>query len=771
MNITDTIIAFAGEHPSLVGLLILISAFLEAIPVVGSLFPGSAIVMVLSGAVGAAGGPILPLVAWGGLGGFAGDILGYWIGRRYGVTLRETWPFATRPALWEGVARVLNTHGGKSVVVSRFLPGARAVTPIAAGALGMPIPFFFTTSVIAALAWAMVYVVPAAVLGQLLSTAGQISARLVGAVLTIIIALALAIWLARFAAAVLGPRIYRWYREAVSRMERSSSPLARRIGGLLDPTLAAIGPHLLWGTVLLASAIGLFGIVANVLASTDLLNIDDSIRAFARSLRSTPIDFLMVTTTAFGEGWVIAISAAILALMLLIGRAQRTAAIVASVFAATFVFLPAMNALMREEYPIDGIHPGLFAASFPSSHATLVTLFCGVVAALATPALGTFGRMVVWSLAVGAATLVGISRIYLDTLWPSDVAGGLLLGLALTAVFAMIRTGFEGELGKSLRYPLLACAVFLTVGGARALTYQDADLVRYAPRPETIVLAEAHWLNEAWQEIPQHRLDLLGTSEETISLQVAADPRILAAILAETGWKPARRFATRDLFLFLSPATPLDYLPPLPLMESGRLPAETFVRAGPGPDRREVIRLWPTNYAIHFADLDRPLLVGSIAGEAVLRPYDALTMLDTLPQGGNQAAILDEIIRRAGPQASIFERNGPDGPILLIAPYRAAAGVGSVVVRPEAGLRFEEGGELFPGEAGGDGATFGECLAVEAIDNQICSLQRALHPVDNKSDDGRIDGQLPIGKQLRQNPAQKVVVGLGKFDQMGGAEP
>jgi membrane protein DedA with SNARE-associated domain/membrane-associated phospholipid phosphatase len=771
MSITDTIITFASDHPYLIGLLILVSAFLEAIPFVGSLFPGSATVMVLSGAVGASGGALWPLVAWGGAGGFIGDILGYWIGRRYGVSLREVWPFATRPALWEGVARVLNAHGGKSVVVSRFLPGARAVTPIAAGALGMRIPFFVTTSVIAALAWALVYVVPAAVLGQLLSTAGQISARLVGAVLTIIIALMLVIWLARFAATVMGPRIYRRYREAISRMENSSSPLARRIGALLDPALAAIGPHLLWGTVLLVSAIGLFGIIANILASTDLLNIDDSIRAFASSLRSTPIDFVMVTVTAFGEGWVIAISAAILALMLLIGRARRTAAIVGSVFAATFVFLPIVNALMRKEYPVNEIHPGLLSASFPSSHATLITLFCGVLAALATPALGSVGRMVAWSLAVGAATLVGISRIYLDALWPSDVAGGLLLGLALTAVFAMIRTGFESELGKSLRYPLLACLVFLIVGGGRALTYQERDIAHYAPRREAAALAEAHWLSQAWQQIPQRRLDLLGKSEETISLQVAADPRAFAAILTDAGWKPAPRFQPRDLFLFFSPTTPLDFLPPLPLMESGRLPAMTFVRAGRTPDRREVIRLWPTNFAVRSSEREWPLLVGAIADEKILRPYDALTTLDTVPLEGNQAEILNEIVRRAGPQVSVFERRGPRGPVLLIAPYRAATAVGSILVRQEIALRVEERGKLFTGKARRDGPALSEGFAVEPVDDQVCCFERAFHPIDDKSDNDGIDNQLPVGKQLHQNAAKKIVVGLGEFDEVSGAQP
>ena len=689
MAFTDTIITFAGEHPFLIGLLIFLSAFLEAIPFLGSLFPGSTTVLVLSGAVGAAGGPIWPLLAWGCGGGFTGDIMSYWIGRRYGLTLREIWPFTTRPALWNQVANIFNRHGGKSIVVSRFLPGVRAVTPIAAGALGMGIPFFVTTSIVAALAWAVVYVVPAAILGQLLSTAGQISARLVGALLIIIIALALAIWLARFAATIAGPRLYRAYRKQIDRMERSSHPLARRIGGLLDPALATIGAHLFWGTVLLVSAIGLFEIIQGILATTDIIDIDTSIRAFARSLRSAPVDIAMVTITSFGEGWVIATSATLLVGMLLLGRAWLTAAIVASVFAATFVFLPIVSALLRQDYPIDEIHPALLTAAFPSSHATLVTLFCGVVAALATPALGTMGRMIVWSLAAAVATLVGLSRIYLDALWPSDVAGGLLLGLALTAVFAMIRTGFESELGKSLRYPLLACLVFFLVGGVRAATYHEVDLARYAPRLETITLAGAHWQAEGWRELPHHRLDLLGISEEMISLQVAVDPATLAAVLVDAGWIAAPRFGARDVFLFLSPTTPLTRLPPLPLMESGRLPAYTFIRPDSSDAQRLVLRLWTTDIAVRFDERNVPLLVGSITGEEIVRPYEALTMLDTIPAGGDLDALHDDIIRNATGRFSVTRRNSADGPVLLVMPYRGPAVVGSLSVQRRLGRLIE----------------------------------------------------------------------------------
>ncbi len=719
MSITETVIGFAGDHPFLIGLAIAVSAFLEAIPLVGSLFPGSATVMVLSGAVGAAGGPIWPLVIWGSGGGFVGDVLAYWIGRRYGLSLREIWPFATRPALWESVAEIFRRHGGKSIVFSRFLPGVRAVTPIAAGALHMRAPFFIVISIVATLTWALVYVLPAAIIGQLLSTAGQISPRLVAALLTIIVAIALAIWLARFAASIAGPRIYRVYRDLIDRMENSPSRFARRVGGLLDPAFATIGAHLVWGIVLLASAVGLFAIVEGILESAELVDIDSSIRTFARSLRSAPIDVVMVVVTSFGEAWVVAASAGLLVLALLIGRARLTAAIVASVFAATFLFVPAINALMLKEYPVADLHPGVLAASFPSSHATLVTLFCGVVAALATPALGTVGRTIAWSLAMTAATLVGLSQIYLDALWPSDVAGGFLLGLALTAVFAIIRTGFETELGKSVRYPLIACLAFLVVGSTRAAINYEVDLARYAPRTETTTFAEAYWLSDGWREVLYRRLDHLDGAKKRIALQVATDPAKVATVLTDAGWEPAPPFAWRDFALFLSPATPLAMLPPLPLLEGGRLPHATFIRAGRADGHREVLRLWKTDFAVDFGGRNRPIFIGSITGEEILRPYDALTMLDTEPSNDEDQALIAEITRHAERHISVVVRRTLDGSVVLIAPYRAATTVGATSSSMRLALWFEDRAEYGRSEWHGNRAAGSERISVEAVDDQV----------------------------------------------------
>ena len=81
---------------------------------------------------------------------------------------------------------------------------------------------------------------------------------------------------------------------------------------------------------------------------------------------------------------------------------------------------------VRLHHPTDG---GLSIATpyaFPSGHVVRAVLVFG----LAAPWLNV-RRWRPWTAAgIVVAMVIGFSRVYLDVHWPSDVAGGLLLGLA-----------------------------------------------------------------------------------------------------------------------------------------------------------------------------------------------------------------------------------------------------------------------------------------------------------------------------------------------------
>ena len=651
MGITEQITAFAADHPALIGLIVFLATLAEAIVVVGALVPGAAVVIILAGIVGAARGAIIPLLLWATAGAILGDTLAYWIGRRYGPQLRDRWPFRLRPALFDRGARFFERYGARSLVIGRFIPGLRAFTPVAAGALGMRPAMFIPASIVAAVAWALVHIVPSAAAGVLLSAVGRISSRLVAAVVVFAILVAIAVWLARLAVNIIGPAVTSSYGRAIRALTSSPSPLVSRIGRLLDPTVANITAHILWGVVLLISAIGILAIVQDLVAGEPLVQTDAAIRQLAQSLRAVPLDQVMVLVSAFGSTPVIVASAAVLAAALFIGGARRTAAIVATVFAATLAFVPLIGMLFHQQRPVELV-PEFAAFSFPSSHATFAALFCGVIAVLLRTSLGAAISVAVWAVGFLVSLLVGLSRIYLDAQWTSDVGAGLLLGLALTAVFAMIRNGFQDEMGKSPQIPLVAFAAFLAIGAVKSSITYEADLARATPRVSVTELSVPDWLNGGWKRLPERRVDLLGETEEVMVVQAAIDPAAIGPALAAAGWQPAPPFTAADFLFFLVPATPLDAFPPLPLMHGGRLPELTFTRALPDADRREVFRLWSSGFAVRVGEAANPILVGSTTEEHVAHPYEALTVLIDRPA---TAGAIDEaraVARQIGAPAT-----------------------------------------------------------------------------------------------------------------------
>jgi membrane protein DedA with SNARE-associated domain len=114
-------------------------AFLETGAFVGLVVPGETVVVV--GGVAANHGdvslPLIGLVAW--LGAWIGDATSFHLGRRYGPTVIG--PIARRLRISEqrlsSLERSLARHGGKTVLIGRFMGFVRALAPFMAGAAGM----------------------------------------------------------------------------------------------------------------------------------------------------------------------------------------------------------------------------------------------------------------------------------------------------------------------------------------------------------------------------------------------------------------------------------------------------------------------------------------------------------------------------------------------------------------------------------------------------------------------------------------------------------
>ena len=128
------LIDFVGSHPHFALIAIFLLALSEAVPVVGTVVPGSTAILGISAlATTAQLDPWLLLIA-ATLGAIAGDGFSFWLGRRYRAKILRAW-LNRSPQLTARSMAFIKRYGISSVFLARFTAVVRAFVPMLAGVL------------------------------------------------------------------------------------------------------------------------------------------------------------------------------------------------------------------------------------------------------------------------------------------------------------------------------------------------------------------------------------------------------------------------------------------------------------------------------------------------------------------------------------------------------------------------------------------------------------------------------------------------------------
>lgn len=168
----DQLIAFAAAHAGLAYLTLFAAALLEAVPILGSLIPGSTIILALSALVPGGELQLWPVLISAALGALIGDALAYLVGHREQRRILAAWPMSRYPDLVKRSEDFFVRYGVFAVFFARFVPPIRALVPVTAGALGLPPAKFFAVNIPAIVLWAPAHVLPGVVAGHELEKAG-----------------------------------------------------------------------------------------------------------------------------------------------------------------------------------------------------------------------------------------------------------------------------------------------------------------------------------------------------------------------------------------------------------------------------------------------------------------------------------------------------------------------------------------------------------------------------------------------------------------------
>lgn len=138
-------------------MLVFLIAVYDAIIIIGAIvlaLPLMIAIGVLIG-MGELSGPYA--VSCAALGAFLGDGLSYWIGRRWGESLRGVWPFSRHPGLLDRGENLFRRNAFKSIFIARYVGAVRPFVPAIAGMAKMPLLPYFKASGLACVSWAILF--------------------------------------------------------------------------------------------------------------------------------------------------------------------------------------------------------------------------------------------------------------------------------------------------------------------------------------------------------------------------------------------------------------------------------------------------------------------------------------------------------------------------------------------------------------------------------------------------------------------------------------
>jgi membrane-associated protein len=107
---------------------------------------------------------LIPLLVIAAIGG---DSAGFWTGKKLSAWLlkkRETWYYRKRNLV--RAQEFYAKHGGKTLILARFIPAVRTFVPIAAGIADMKYSSFITYNILGGTGWAVIMLLAGYFLGK-----------------------------------------------------------------------------------------------------------------------------------------------------------------------------------------------------------------------------------------------------------------------------------------------------------------------------------------------------------------------------------------------------------------------------------------------------------------------------------------------------------------------------------------------------------------------------------------------------------------------------
>jgi undecaprenyl-diphosphatase len=346
----------------------------------------------------------------------------------------------------ERFARVedyFSRHGGKTILIGRFIGLVRALAPFTAGSSGMRYSNFLPFSVLGTGLWAAGYVLLGYFASRSLDAAAHVAGQGTLFFGIAIVAIVAIVWAVRFL------RVPENRRRLVNAMERR--PVLRPVltlGRALQPharfVLARITPGglgLEFTTLVAVLAVAVYVVVAytaTVSGHPGPTPGDQTALDLANDLQTAWLVDVAKVVTQLGSSVVILPLLVIAVSLLAWQRRWPEAAVIVVAAAIIYVGVAELKGLTSRPRPPDPL-TSVEGSGFPSGHAAHSMLYPWLALTLAIRLRpGMVGGTALLVTGFVIAALVGLSRVYLRVHYLSDVTAGWALGAAAFCACAAV---------------------------------------------------------------------------------------------------------------------------------------------------------------------------------------------------------------------------------------------------------------------------------------------------------------------------------------------
>lgn len=599
----DSAINYLHHHPQMGILFAFVVAFLESLPIVGTVVPGSITMTAVGAMIGAGLIPGYLTLAIASLGAFIGDVIGFACGRIFKDRLRHVWPFRKHPKIITLSEEFIGKHGGKSILIGRFVGAVRSAVPMVAGLLHLSWVRFIVAALPTAILWAVMYSLPGIILGAF---SMEIPPKLLTEYIVFGVAIIVALWLAFWVIQRFFTNISQYYHRRVDRYwtllqkHRSSNWIITFIYNRQLPNC-----HHQLSRLFLAAVSGLLFIVIliNVALHTSLMHINAPVFSLAQSLRIYHLNPFFITLSLFGKTTIVMLIAFIISFILICCRQWRAATHLcfATIVITAIVYVIKYTNLSPRP---TGFMIVATSASFPSGHVALSMVVYGLLAFFTAQQFKQH-RGIIYTVTGALVALIAASRLYLGAHWLLDVIASIFLGITIVLLTIISyqrlpRSTSALNINRWVWVSIMCVVIAGIWSGNVYFEYHNATY-RYTPFQKKITTTETNWWQHDQDLTPIFRRNRLGHLAQPLNLQWAGNLTQIRHTLEQHGWKHiSRQHHLEDTIHRLASNKAQYHLPLFELLYHNKRPVLIMYKEIPKRSSIYILRLWDAH--INFKD-------------------------------------------------------------------------------------------------------------------------------------------------------------------------